>query len=200
MSKQVGQGFDPQAQDRMPMPELASLTADQRRVAEDLIAGPRKGIKGPFIPLLRSPNLLERLGKVGESLRFEGVLSKRISEFTMLVVARHVGNQFEWFTHHPLAIGEGVSSAALEQLRQGARPDCLQADEALAYDLALEVLGRHGLSDGSYAKATAAWGERGVVEFTALIGYFLTVCLVMNVARTPVTTESASEPLSAFPQ
>jgi protein-S-isoprenylcysteine O-methyltransferase Ste14 len=37
------------------------------------------------------------------------------------------------------------------------------------------------------------------VELTALVGYFVMVCWVMNVARTPGPVASATSPLEAFP-
>ena len=75
--------------DRMPPLRDEQMDAIQRVAAAELIAGPRKGVKGPFIPLLRSPELMARLQKVGEYLRFGSELSPRITEFATLVVARH---------------------------------------------------------------------------------------------------------------
>ena len=90
--------------DRMPPLPRERMTEAQRAAADELIAGPRKGVKGPFIPLLRSPELMARLQKVGEYLRFDSVLPPRLSEFTTLVVARHWTQQFEWFVHVQLAL------------------------------------------------------------------------------------------------
>ena len=50
-------------QDRMPPLSLEAMNDDQRKAAEELIAGPRKGVKGPFIPLIRSPELMDKLQK-----------------------------------------------------------------------------------------------------------------------------------------
>jgi hypothetical protein len=44
-------------QDRMPPLVRESMDELQRAGADELIAGPRKGVKGPFILLLRSPCL-----------------------------------------------------------------------------------------------------------------------------------------------
>ena len=74
--------------DRMPPLPREELDDAQRAAADELTAGPRKGVKGPFIPLLRSPRLLARLQKVGEYLRFESSLSRRVNELVTLVVAR----------------------------------------------------------------------------------------------------------------
>jgi 4-carboxymuconolactone decarboxylase len=81
--------------DRLPPLELDQMDAAQQAAAQLLIAGPRKGVKGPFIPLLRSPQLLDRLQRVGEYIRFDSSLPQRLSEFAMLVVSRACTQQFE---------------------------------------------------------------------------------------------------------
>jgi len=42
----------------MPPLDPVAMTDAQRRAADELTAGPRGGVKGPFIPLLRSPELM----------------------------------------------------------------------------------------------------------------------------------------------
>jgi 4-carboxymuconolactone decarboxylase len=195
----VPQGFAGAAPDRLPLPPLDAMTPAQRAAAEALIAGPRKGVYGPFVPLLRSPELLNRVGKVGEYLRFECGLDARIRELVTCVVSRHVSNQFEWLMHAPLALKAGVQKSALDAIAAGRQPRDLPADEAAAVDFATELLQRHGVSDASYAAAHAAFGEQGVVDLAALVGYFVMVCWVMNAARTPTTNQTEFEALAAFP-
>jgi 4-carboxymuconolactone decarboxylase len=80
------------------------MTPAQKKAAAELAAGPRGGVRGPFVPLLRSPELMDRLQKVGEYLRYQGSLQTRLNEFVMLIVARQWSQQFEWFVHYPLAL------------------------------------------------------------------------------------------------
>ncbi|HEY0823098.1 MAG TPA: carboxymuconolactone decarboxylase family protein, partial [Ramlibacter sp.] len=90
------QGYAHPGGERLPMPADAAMTPAQRTAAQALIDSPRKGVYGPFLPLLRSPVLLERTAKMGEYLRFESVLDARVRELATCAVARHVSNQFEW--------------------------------------------------------------------------------------------------------
>src|SRR6478735_6810191 len=153
------QGFTDPWRERLPMPDAAMLTPPQREAADALIAGPRKGVYGPFLPLLRSPQLLDRVARVGEYLRFESVLDARIRELVTCAAARHVTNQFEWLMHAPLAIKAGVAEATIEALRVGARPKGLPADEEAALDFTTELLHTHGTSEPTYACALAQFGE-----------------------------------------
>jgi len=193
------QGSTQPWRERMPLPPMESMTPEQKAAAQALIDGPRKGVYGPFLPLMRSPVLLDRVARVGEYLRFESVLDARIRELVTAAAARHVGNQFEWHMHAPLAVKAGVDAGAIDALRQGARPATgLKDDEALALDFALELLRTNGSSEPTYERAVRSFGENGVVELTTLIGYFVMVNWLMNVAHTPALA-SAGAPLPAFP-
>ena len=181
--------------DRMPPLAISALNEKQRKVAEELTNGPRGGVKGPFIPLLRSPELVDRLGKVGEYLRFGSALPQRLSEFATLLVARHWTQQFEWAVHVPLAIAAGTLPATIDALRAGIRPATMSDDEALLHDFVNELVDRRGVSDALYRDAVGRLGEHGVLDLIGLVGYFTTISMVLNVARTPAGAVEGVAPL-----
>ena len=90
--------------ERMAPIALDKMSPAQRKVAEDIMSGPRGGLRGPFNAWLRSPELADRLQKVGEYLRFNTSLDKRINEMAIIMTAQAWGSQYEWFAHAPLAI------------------------------------------------------------------------------------------------
>lgn len=186
--------------DRMPPLALDAMDDAQREAAQALIAGPRKAVKGPFIPLLRSPALMDRVQRVGEYLRFDSSLPTRVSEFAMLLVARHWTQQFEWCVHVPLALKAGTAEDTIDALREGRRPTTMDADEALVHDFVGELLQHRGVSDATYAQAVARFGERGVIDLTGLVGYFAMVSMVLNVAHTPPQEAPDVALLPAFPR
>lgn len=171
--------------DRMPPLRDDQMDAAQRAAAAELIAGPRKGVKGPFIPLLRSPELMRRLQKVGEYLRFESALPPRISEFATLVVARQWTQHFEWSVHVPLALKAGTEELTIDGLREGRWPDGMSREEALVYDFACELSSNRGVSEDTYRQAVDLFGERGLIDLIGIIGYFTWISMVLNVAYTP---------------
>jgi len=193
------QGYAHPAGERLPLPAESAMTPAQREAAQALTAGPRKGVYGPFLPLLRSPVLLDRVAKTGEYLRFDSVLQARIRELATCAVARHVSNQFEWTMHAPLAVKAGVAAATIEALRLGARPRDLPPDEEAALDFTRELLQTHGVSDPTYGAALRSFGEQGLVELATLVGYFAMVSWLMNVARTPAQASAAGPGIDAFP-
>ena len=186
--------------DRMPPLADSAMDDAQRAAAAELIAGPRKGVKGPFIPLMRSPELMARLQKVGEYLRFQSALAPRVSEFATLVVSRLWTQQFEWFVHVPLAREAGTAQQTIDDLREGRRPDTMSDDERVAYDFTGELVANHGVSNASYDEAVARFGERGVIDLIGIIGYFTLISMVLNVAHTPPTVVAGVEPLPSLPR
>ncbi|MEW6687834.1 MAG: carboxymuconolactone decarboxylase family protein [Pseudomonadota bacterium] len=186
-------------EDRMPPLAVDKMSEAQRIAAAELAAGPRKGVNGPFIPLIRSPELMDRLQKVGEYLRFQSSLEPRISELVMLVVSREWTQRFEWAVHAPLGRKAGLQDEVIGALAEGRRPSAMRADEEIAYDFCEELLRTKGVSDTTYRRAAGAFGENGVVDIVGVLGYFTTVSMVLNVAHTPPGAESGVGALSPFP-
>jgi len=92
-----------------------------------------------------------------------------------------------------------VSADALAQLRHGARPEGLADDEQDALDLAHAQLQQHGAAEPTYQRALARFGPAGVVEIATLVGYFVMVCGVMNLARTPAMAGNTEPALPGWP-
>ena len=171
--------------DRLPPLAPEAMDEAQREAAAALAAGPRKGVFGPFVPLLRSPELMDRLQRVGEYLRYGNSVPARLNEWAILVTARHWTNQFEWAVHYPLAVRAGVAREAVDALAARQRPRPMADDEATVYDFVSEALATHAVGDATYQRALALFGERGIVDLLGTVGYFSAIDLLMNVAGTP---------------
>ena len=184
--------------DRMPPLPPGSMNEKQRKVADELTSGPRGGVKGPFIPALRSPDLVDRLGKLGEYLRFGSSLQAKISEFVVLIVSREWTNQFEWAVHAPLALKNGVDPQVIDALAEGRRPKNMAQDEEAAYEVCEELSRTKGLCDTTYRRALEIFGEAGMIDIAATYGYFVTVCAIMNLAHTP-PPDAKIAPIVPFP-
>jgi 4-carboxymuconolactone decarboxylase len=172
--------------DRLPPLSDNELSAAQRAAAAELAAGPRGGVVGPFIAALRSPELMSRLQRLGEYLRYANALGPRLTELAILVTARAWTQQFEWALHVDAAARRGISRATIAAIARGERPARMAADEAIVYDFLDELHETQAVSDSTYSRAVAAFGEAGVVDLTALAGYYTTLAMILNVARTPL--------------
>lgn len=74
--------------DRLGAIALEDMTPAQRAATQAIIDGPRGALYGPFVPLLRSPELMEYAQRMGEYLRYRSAIGVRLSELAILVTAR----------------------------------------------------------------------------------------------------------------
>jgi len=171
--------------DRMPPIAPEQMTEEQRRVAAELAAS-RGSVRGPFVALMRSPQLMDRMQKVGDYVRYHCVLDPRLNRLAGMLVTRHWTNQYEWNGHLPYALKAGLAPAIIEAIADGRRPANMAEDEEIVHDFVAEVLVNKGVSDPTYARAVALFGEQGVIDLLAVVGYYGMNAMIMNVARTPV--------------
>jgi len=176
-----------QAQDRLPPIPPDQLSSAQKEAIEEFVAvrGPSvTGPFGPFVPLLRSPELMVRTGALGEYLRYRSALSPRLSEMAILLVARKWTQQYEWYVHEPPALKAGLRPEIVAAIAEGRRPSGMADDEATLYDLSDELHRNLAVSDTTYARAVAAFGEHGVMDVMGILGYYTMLAMVMNTAQT----------------
>jgi 4-carboxymuconolactone decarboxylase len=173
------------AQTRFPELTPDQMNADQKAMYDAVLAGPRHSTQGPFNAWLRSPQLGDRLQRVGEYLRFNTTLPHKLNEFAILITAVEWKAGFEWYAHYPLALKAGLEPAVAKDLQEGRRPADMSADETLVYDFATQLQRQHQVSDAVYTAAVARFGEQGVVDLIALVGYYNLVSMTLNVARVP---------------
>jgi 4-carboxymuconolactone decarboxylase len=185
--------------DRMPPIATDKWTEAQKKAAEEITSGPRKELVGPFIPLLRSPEFMSRLQRVGEYLRFNTKLGSNISEFIILLIARQWTQQFEWYSHESLALKAGIKEETIKAIAEGQRPAAMTADEETIYEYVTEIRLHQSVSDPVYAQVVNRFGEQGVIDITGLCGYYTLLGMLMNVARTPLPPGKAP-PLATFPR
>jgi 4-carboxymuconolactone decarboxylase len=184
------------AADRMPVLTQDQLTPDQAKLVKALLAGPRGGggevtpavvanlmANGPFNAWARSPDLGDRLQKVGEYIRYGTSIPLRLNEFAILITARHWTSQYEWYAHLPLGLKAGLDPRIAAELAQNQRPVNMKEDEAAVYEFCTELHRNKNVSDATYAKAMALFGEKGVMDLIGVSGYYTAVSMTLNVAQ-----------------
>jgi 4-carboxymuconolactone decarboxylase len=174
---------DYELSDRIPLPDLASLSREQQPVADAVAAGPRGEVRGPVRVWLHSPELAARAQKLGEFLRWNTVLDQRISELVILVTARHYDCDYIWFNHAPLALKHGLSPEAVECIKHRRHATFGTTDEAAAYGFATEMLNNNAVSDATLAAARAAFGDRGTIELATIIGHYHSGAMALSLAE-----------------
>jgi 4-carboxymuconolactone decarboxylase len=180
------------AQDRMPPIPPDTLTEAQKKAIDEFRAARSADVSGPFVPLLRSPEVMNRARAMGDYLRFRSALPPRLSEFVILLTARHWTQQYEWHAHEPLARQAGLRQEIIAAVAEGRRPDRMADDEEILYALCDEITRLRRVSDATYAAAVKAFGEQGVVDAVGITGYYTLLAMVMNTAQTPLPSGAIS--------
>jgi len=187
------------AQDRMPPIPPEKMTAAQRTAVAEFKAARAVDISGPFIPLLRSPEVMNRARAMGDYLRYKSSLPPRLSEFVILLTARRWTQQYEWNAHQAAALQGGLRADIVAAVAEGRRPERLADDEEAVYALWDELQTHQSVSDATYARAIAKLGEQGVIDALGITGYYTMLAMVLNTARTPLP-DGVKPPLQKMPQ
>ncbi len=170
---------------RFPEIPREQMTEAQKRVYDE-IEKSRGSVRGPFGPVLRSPDLADRWQKFGGYVRYETSLPARLNEFAILITARFWGALYEWYAHKPLAIQGGLAEAITEDLARNRRPANMKPDEELIYDFCTALHRQHFIDDMLFQRAKETLGERGIVDLVAVSGFYSAVSMMLNVAQIPL--------------
>ena len=188
------------AQDRMPPIPASKMTDAQKKAVTDYKDLRKADLTGPpWTVMLRVPDLVEpslelRLHNLNNS-----ALSRKLTELAILIAAREWTNNFEWNAHSNLAIMAGLGPQIIAAVADGRRPEKMADDEEIVYDFCIELLHNQSVSDPTYARALAKFGEAGVVEAASLEGYYTYLSMIMNAARSPMPA-GAKPALTPFPK
>jgi 4-carboxymuconolactone decarboxylase len=174
------------AQERMPPIPPERMTEAQKKAVDEFRAARNADVGGPFAPLLRSPEVMNRARAMGDYLRFKSVLPPRLSEFAILITARQWTQNYEWDAHNRIALQAGLSQEIVTALADGRRPERMAEDEDILYSFCTELQRNQSVSDATYARAVGKFGEQGVIDMIGISGYYTLLAMVLNTARTPV--------------
>ncbi len=181
---------------RIPILTPDLMTADQKRIHDAVVSGPRGMLVGPLRAAIHRPELADKWQQFGELLRYRTSLPARLSELAILVTARHWDCQVEWHLHERDAIRANLEMPIIDAIRLDQRPADMDAETAAVHDFAVELLRDRFVSDGTYQMVLARWDVVGVVELTAIVGYYSMVAMTLNAHELPLP-EGIAPPLEA---
>jgi 4-carboxymuconolactone decarboxylase len=185
------------AQTRFPVIQPEQMNAEQKKLFETIISGPRaqnyggEAAKrvlsgGPFNAWLRSPEVGLKLQDVGAFIRFKSSIPKHLNELAILVTAREWTSQYEWYAHKALALKAELDPKIIDAIAAGKRPDSMKEDEAAIYDFCTQLHRNRKVDDAAFNRVKALFGEQGVVDLVIVSGYYVAVSMTLNVAQVPV--------------
>ncbi|OCX58126.1 carboxymuconolactone decarboxylase [Thioclava sp. SK-1] len=172
---------------RISFPAPETMSPAQKAVFDEIVSGPRGVLVGPLRAALHNPVLADRWQQLGRVLRFETTLPTPLNELAILITARRWNSLLEWAIHERDGLNAGLDRGWIDALRMGRVPEFgLDAAAAEIYDFACQLLMRGTPEQHFYDRVSARWGEVGVVELTAVIGYYSMVAMTLNAHEIPV--------------
>ena len=178
---------------RIPLFPLEKMTVEQQRVYDAVVSGPRGVVVGPLRAALHRPELADKWQQFGEILRYRTSLPPRLSELAILVTARHWSSQLEWQQHAPAALKGGLAKEIVEAIRDGLQPAFAKEDEEAVFEFSSQLQERKSIEEKTYQRALDLLGVQGVVELTALIGYYTMVAMTLIAHQIPLPEGSKPE-------
>ena len=181
------------AQDRMPPIPPDKMTPAQKKAAAEY-----KALRGsdpagpPWAVLLRVPDLLVPALQIRLHYVNNSVVDQRLTEFAIFIAARQWTNNFEFGAHYAAGVKAGLKPEIIAAVAEGRRPDGMADDEAIVYDVCTELQHNQSISDPTYARALAKFGEAGVVELAGIQGYYTFLAAIMNAARVTLPANGKS--------
>lgn len=173
--------------------EREQVAPDKRHLF-DAIAESRGRVSGPFSVLLNSPELAGRAAHLGAYIRFESTLTPAQRELAIITAAREFDCAFEWAAHEPLARSASVRQAAISAVANRRDLSELTADEALIVEYGRQLLRDKRIAPEVFDAAKAAFGEQGVTELTATIGYYGMLACALNAFEVEPPPDAARLP------
>jgi 4-carboxymuconolactone decarboxylase len=164
----------PAATDRESVPERARTFYDQM-VASGWT------VRGPIAHML--PYAAEAAAGavfLGNTLRKRSTLTPAQTELAICVAARARNQPYVWAAHSPTALANGVPPEVISVIDSRGPLDSLSADDGLIIQFGRELLEQHRLSDATFDKARARFGETGFVELAALMGYYMLIDTILT--------------------
>jgi 4-carboxymuconolactone decarboxylase len=173
----------PGALKRFPQITLEQIPPESKPLAEEIIRISSVGLGGPYNIMFRSPVYADRMKKLLDYLRFNTSLPTRLNEFAIIIQGYEWKSQVEWYAHYPLALKAGLPQSVADDLKNGIRPRGMAPDEEVVYDVSMEMIRKHEITDELFYKAKKILGEQQLVDLVAVSGTYVTVAMLLALGQ-----------------
>jgi 4-carboxymuconolactone decarboxylase len=192
------------AQERYPALNPNDLTAEQKAYLENLQKPPRNNTTGltnpPFRVYMRSPELANKVEALSDYVRWGTGIEPRLTELAIMITARQWSSQWIWRGHYRAAVRGGLDPSVGADIAAGRRPEKMKGDEAILYDYATQMYRDKAVSDATFAAAVKTFGEKGLIDLVATMGYYDTVAMTLISAKAVAPKDDDVPQLAALPK
>lgn len=178
---------------RLPELDESNLSVEQQKIYDE-IKRVRGRVRGPFAVWLRNAELADGALKLQDMFAARVKLERRLVQLMILVAARFASAQYAWYIHEPHALHFGIARDVIDAIQERRTPNFTKEDERLVYDITIELNTTHGLSEATFRRGMALFGEQQMVELVSGVGFYSMVAMTLNAFNVEVPT--GEKPLS----
>jgi alkylhydroperoxidase family enzyme len=136
-----------------------------------------------FTTMLRHPPLYRLQMEAGALLLGQGAILPHERELAVLRVGWLCGAPYEWSSHVDIGRKLGLDEADFERIIVGSAAAGWSDHERAILRGVEELVGRHMISDETWATLARSWDEPQLIEFPALVGNYISIALIQNSLR-----------------
>src|SRR6476469_8973395 len=190
---------------RLPLISPNTLGSSQKVLYDDMRSGIQQSFKGftaispadeligPWNPWLRYPKWGGAVWELVKALSLSPGLPRQVREVAILVTGARFHSAYEIYAHVLAAELRGLPDEKIGTIVAGQRPSDLSEEEAIAYDVASNLVSGGVLPTLTYRRAAGAFGDEGIAELMYLVGLYCAVSVTLNGFDVPVPEDDTSQ-------
>ena len=164
------------------------------RHAYDRTMALRGVVPGPHKIWLANPTLAETIVPTGAYFQTESTLTKAEIEIVTAVITGHWRSAYATYEHEKIGVElGGLAPAKMAALIAGLPTSFEDSRQQIVYQLALTLSAGRVVPHGLYRDARGQIGDAGLVDVTALMGWFTSVSLTLMTYDVPSDATGLSQ-------
>jgi 4-carboxymuconolactone decarboxylase len=174
------------------LPDLGPELPESARAVMERMAATRAHAEatahlgGVYLALFHDPGVAEKIGDLGEQLRFHGVLADDVRELVILRYAAGMRFAYEWSHHQRAARQAGLDEPTIEALAAGEVPASLRSEQRAALAAVDAVIATESIPAEVQDVLVERCGPAGAVEVIALCGLYAIMGYVVTAFDVPL--------------
>ena len=158
---------------RLPLLNTRESVGPEVLPVYDEIIQNRGAVTTPVALLMHPPETARNAANLGAYLRFEANLPQDIFELAIITTAREFDCEFVWAAHAPAAASEGVPQGVVDTIAVRGDTGEFPPRYRTVADFVRGIVRDHRVTTETFEAMRLEFGERGLTDITALIGFYL---------------------------
>jgi 4-carboxymuconolactone decarboxylase len=144
---------------------------------------------GPTGFYFHMPRVADGMDLINNYLRYESIIGRGLIEVAICVLAREFDSQYEWASHAPIALSEGVPQEVIDVIAWKRPVDGLAPEYSLVIRYGREIFNDHKLSSETWAEAVSLFGQQGALEIGAIMADYAMAAVILHAVDQQIPPE-----------